>query len=90
VVGQTGVKRRWKKMVCRMPTVDWKRRDQRKVLFYTHVSLPWFSRHGGVYRYCDVPLTTSLTLVRSATISSTYSGGRRASMVKASVDGLID
>ena len=24
MVGETGVKRRWKKMVCRMPTVDWK------------------------------------------------------------------
>jgi hypothetical protein len=28
-----------------------------------------------------LPLTTSLTLVRSAAISSVYSGGRRASMV---------
>jgi hypothetical protein len=31
--------------------------------------------------YGVVPLTTSLTFVRSATISSMYSGGRRASMV---------
>lgn len=64
MLGRTGVKRRWKKMVWRMPTIT----DQQPHQGYRADMLL-------------LPLTTSLTLVRSAAISSVYSGGRRASMV---------
>ena len=33
MVGETGVKRRWKKMVCRMPTVDRKEINDLLLLF---------------------------------------------------------
>jgi hypothetical protein len=46
----------------------------------------WAGVEGGTVNECHVPLTTSLTLVRSATMSSTYSGGRRASIVRLLVD----